>query len=123
MLTLDAEETLRPEIADRLRERRDQTVQDCADNFIRPSDKAALTAFILDQAAQEDETRRYHEGEALKGALMRILNTAREAGVRDLDGATVMITLDDLVATATMHIPDRALEPITVDPAEVEAAR
>jgi hypothetical protein len=107
------------EIADRLRENRDRSALDWAHDFSRPQDRDALIEFVRNMVDQEGAIRRYHEGEAMKGALVSVLNEVGAANPRDLDGASVTITLSDFVATATLNLPQTKFEPVVIDPDEI----
>lgn len=99
-----------------LRAKRDRTHADIAAEYRFAPSPGRIA---LDRASA-DATRRTWEGRAMESAVADVLDQAREAAVTtlttesgdsaevivgDLDGATITVTISDLVATATLTLP------------------
>ena len=107
--------TVEAQYADDMRTTRDLTDAAIRDGFIMPIDDQR----IAEERAKGATTRRGWEEEAIKSAVSRVLLKARDASVQtfgdedgryyiatgDLDGAALTITVRDLVATATLTLP------------------
>lgn len=103
--------------ADDLRAKRDMSDLNLADDFVRPT-----KALITRERALHTNTRGRWQRDAIIDALHRALNDADDASRRDVqsydsddetmsiiacdyDGATISITMNDLVAEVTVTLP------------------
>lgn len=113
--------TVEAQYADEMRARRAKTDTEIAAEYpVRPSRER-----VERHRAADTSTRTRWERDAAERALAQVTRRAREGvtrpygqpGVdegllptRDLDGATITITIRDLVATATLTVPEKASE-------------
>lgn len=109
MLTFTDNDALYDSVADSLREKRDRTVADWAADYSRPSDLDALGAFIKEQTEQAAKIRMRHVEKVILGAVSNALEAAADSGVTDFEAVSVMVSVNDLVATATVHVPTVAV--------------
>ena len=86
-----------------LRARRDLSDDDIAQDYAG-STQSGMREFVAEQRGDDAYDRRFWQSEAMRTATAQAVKAATSAGVDDLDGATVMVTLDDLVATATITV-------------------